>query len=98
MSRFKFPCSCGKRMAAYDWMIGRVINCPRCGRTLTVPTPFQGEEQLADLEERGLYKPGKKKVGEPVARTSFKGILSGILGVLVILGVIALIVWLVKYR
>lgn len=96
MSRFKFPCSCGKRLAAYDWMVGRVVNCPRCGQTLTVPTPFQGEEKLAEMTEKG-YKAEKKKIGIPVSREGrIKGIISGVLGVLIIIGVIALIVWLIE--
>ena len=62
MNRFKFACNCGKRLAAYDWMIGQVVNCPKCGRTLTVPTPFQAEEHLAEMIEKG-YSPNRRKFG-----------------------------------
>ncbi len=65
MSRFKFACNCGKRMAAYDWMVGQVITCPKCGRTMTVPTPFQGEEHIAEMIEKG-YSLQKKQLGVPV--------------------------------
>jgi hypothetical protein len=64
MSRFKFVCSCGKRLAAYDWMVGQVINCPKCGNTLTVSTPFQGEEKLAEMIEKG-YSPTRRRFGKP---------------------------------
>ena len=65
MSRFKFACNCGKRLAAYDWMVGQVINCPKCGRTLTVPTPFQAEEHIAEMVEKG-YSLQRRKIGKPV--------------------------------
>jgi len=65
MSRFKFVCGCGKRLAAYDWMIGQVVTCPKCGTTQTVPTPFQAEEKLAEMMERG-YSVTRRKIGIPV--------------------------------
>lgn len=65
MSRFKFACNCGKRLAAYDWMVGQVISCPKCGRTLTVPTPFQGEEHLQEMIEKG-YEARKRMLGKPI--------------------------------
>ncbi len=65
MARFKFACNCGKRLAAYDWMVGQVITCPKCSRTLTVPTPFQGEEHLAEMIEKG-YQANRRKIGIPV--------------------------------
>jgi hypothetical protein len=67
MSRFKFACNCGKRLAAYDWMVGQIISCPKCGRTLTVPTPFAAEEKLAEMIEKG-YTPTRRKIGVPVDR------------------------------
>ena len=65
MSRFKFACNCGKRLAAYDWMVGQIISCPKCGRTLTVPTPFAAEERLAEMVEKG-YTVTRRKIGVPV--------------------------------
>ena len=44
--RFKFTCSCGKRLAAYSWMAGKMVECPRCSKTLTIPTP----ERAAELQ------------------------------------------------
>ena len=64
MSRFKFVCSCGKRLAAYDWMVGQVVSCPKCGNTLTVPTPFQAEEKMAEMVEKG-YSPTKRRAPKP---------------------------------
>ena len=65
MSRFKFACNCGKRMAAYDWMVGQVVSCPKCGRTMTVPTPFAAEEHIAEMIEKG-YSLQRRKIGKPV--------------------------------
>lgn len=65
MSRFKFACNCGKRLAAYDWMIGRILSCPKCGRTLTVPTPFKAQDKLDEMVEKG-YSPARRKLGKPV--------------------------------
>ena len=65
MSRFKFACNCGKRMAAYDWMVGQVIACPKCGRTMTVPTPFAAEEHIAEMIEKG-YSVQRRQIGKPV--------------------------------
>ena len=61
MSRFKFMCGCGKRLAAYDWMVGRLLTCPKCGATLTVPTPFQAEQNLHEMIDEG-YDPSKPTV------------------------------------
>ncbi|HUW56521.1 MAG TPA: hypothetical protein VMZ92_07790 [Planctomycetota bacterium] len=72
MSRFKFACSCGKRLAAYDWMVGRILSCPNCGRTLTVPTPFQAEDQLSDMIDKG-YTPTRRRFGQPMERKSLLG-------------------------
>jgi len=69
MSRFKFACSCGKRLAAYDWMVGRLVSCPKCGRTLTVPTPFQAEDHFKRMIEEG-YTPERRQIGKPVERAS----------------------------
>ena len=69
MSRFKFACTCGKRLAAYDWMVGRILSCPNCGRTLTVPTPFQAEDQLNEMIDKG-YTPTRRKLGQPFERKS----------------------------
>lgn len=44
--RFKFTCTCGKRLAAYSWMAGKVTECPKCGKTLTIPTPERAAELL----------------------------------------------------
>jgi hypothetical protein len=71
MSRFKFACGCGKRLAAYDWMIGQVITCPKCGTTQTVPTPFQAEEKLAEMMEKG-YSVTRRKIGIPVDQSARK--------------------------
>ena len=71
MSRFKFVCGCGKRLAAYDWMIGQVVTCPKCGTTQTVPTPFQAEEKLAEMMERG-YSVTRRKIGIPVDQAARK--------------------------
>ena len=50
--RFKFTCSCGKRLAAYSWMAGRVTECPRCHKTLTIPTPERAAELQAARGEQ----------------------------------------------
>jgi hypothetical protein len=65
MARFKFTCSCGKRLAAQDWMVGQLITCPRCEKTMTVPTPFQAEETYQEMMEKG-YVPARPKIGQPV--------------------------------
>ena len=44
--RFKFTCTCGKRLAAYSWMVGKITECPKCGKTLTIPTPQRAAELL----------------------------------------------------
>ncbi|HUU43618.1 MAG TPA: hypothetical protein VMY39_03300 [Planctomycetota bacterium] len=83
MSRFKFACSCGKRLAAYDWMVGRLLSCPKCGRTLTVPTPFQAEDQLQRMIEGG-YTPFRRRLGRPIRRMGWPariGLLAGLLAV-----------------
>ena len=46
--RFKFACTCGKRLAAYSWMVGRVTECPKCHTTLTIPTPERAAEMLGE--------------------------------------------------
>ncbi len=84
MARFKFACNCGKRLAAYDWMVGQVVSCPKCGRTLTVPTPFQAEEHLAEMVERG-YQLSRRQLGRPVDPAEKR---HKILAVLVILALI----------
>jgi hypothetical protein len=71
MSRFKFVCGCGKRLAAYDWMIGQVVTCPKCGTTQTVPTPFQAEEKLEEMMEKG-YSVTRRKIGIPVDQAARK--------------------------
>jgi len=83
MSRFKFACNCGKRLAAYDWMVGRLLSCPKCGRTLTVPTPFKAEDQLKKMIETG-YTPEKRQIGKPVRKPNWPkriGILAGAIAV-----------------
>ncbi len=45
--RFKFTCTCGKRLAAYSWMVGKITECPRCGVTMTIPTPERAAELLS---------------------------------------------------
>ena len=93
MSRFKFACSCGKRLAAYDWMVGRLLTCPKCGRTLTVPTPFQAEDQLNKMIEGG-YAPERRQIGKPIEKASrFKWLVVvaavlGLTGALVLAGAI----------
>jgi hypothetical protein len=71
MSRFKFVCGCGKRLAAYDWMIGQVVTCPKCGTTQTVPTPFQAEEKLEEMMDKG-YSVTRRKIGIPVDQSARK--------------------------
>jgi len=88
MSRFKFVCGCGKRLAAYDWMVGRIVSCPRCGRTLTVPTPFKAEDQLHEMMERG-YNPTRRKIGIPVDQKARKKHVVVILGVVVLVAAAA---------
>ena len=83
MSRFKFACNCGKRMAAYDWMVGRLLSCPKCGRTLTVPSPFKAEDQLKKMIAEG-YIPEKRHLGRPFRRGGWVkrvGILVGALAI-----------------
>ena len=92
MSRFKFACSCGKRLAAYDWMVGRILTCPNCGRTLTVPTPFKAQEKLDEMIDKG-YSPAKRKIGRPVDRGARRRRIAVILGVvLVVLAAAAAVV------
>ena len=92
MSRFKFVCSCGKRLAAYDWMVGRILSCPNCGRTLTVPTPFKAQENLDEMIEKG-YSPMKRKIGRPVDPGARRRRIVVILGlVLVVLAAAAAVV------
>ena len=93
MSRFKFACSCGKRLAAYDWMVGRLLNCPKCGRTLTVPTPFQAEDQFNKMVESG-YTVERRRIGRPVVRLNWKKRLLVAAGVVVVLGAVAAALWL----
>ncbi len=50
--RFKFTCTCGKRLAAYSWMAGKVTECPKCGKTLTIPTPERAAELLRAHREQ----------------------------------------------
>ena len=50
--RFKFTCTCGKRLAAYSWMAGKVTECPKCGKTLTIPTPERAAELLSARGEQ----------------------------------------------
>ena len=69
MSRFKFACNCGKRLAAYDWMVGRILSCPKCGRTLTIPTPFQAEDKLEEMQSEG-YDVSTRKLGVRVEEPS----------------------------
>jgi len=92
MSRFKFACSCGKRLAAYDWMVGRIVTCPNCGRTLTVPTPFKAQEKLDEMIEKG-YSPTKRKIGRPVDRAARRRHVTVLIGVvLVVLAAAAAVV------
>ena len=83
MSRFKFACSCGKRLAAYDWMVGRILSCPSCGRTLTVPTPFQAEDQLNEMIDKG-YSPMRRKLGQPMEKKSMVGRVALVLAALIL--------------
>ena len=62
MNRFKFPCDCGRKLAAYEWMVGKLVTCPACGKTITVPTPFQGEEKLHELIESGKMKVRRRRI------------------------------------
>ena len=62
MSRFKFACRCGKRLAAYDWMVGRLVSCPKCGTTITVPAPFKAEADFQEMVEKG-HEPERRKYG-----------------------------------
>lgn len=92
MSRFKFTCNCGKRLAAYDWQVGRIVSCPKCGRMLTIPTPFQAEDQLNEMIDRG-YKPTRRKVGRPVEKKSrLKVILVVGIGLVVAAAVAAVVI------
>ena len=52
-------------MAAYDWMVGQVITCPKCGRTMTVPTPFSAQEHIAEMVEKG-YSLNRRQLGRPL--------------------------------
>jgi hypothetical protein len=83
MSRFKFVCGCGKRLAAYDWMVGHIVSCPKCGRTLTVPTPFRAEEKLHEMMERG-YSVTRRKIGIPVDQKARKRHIGIVLGIVVL--------------
>lgn len=92
MSRFKFACSCGKRLAAYDWMVGRLLSCPKCGRTLTVPTPFQAEDQFNAMIQKG-YTPERRQIGKPIIRPNWKKRLLIAGGVLFVLAAVAVVLW-----
>jgi hypothetical protein len=46
-------------------MVGRILSCPKCGRTLTVPTPFKAQDKLDEMVEKG-YTPARRKIGIPV--------------------------------
>jgi hypothetical protein len=99
MSRFKFACTCGKRMAAYDWMIGRIVTCPACGSTLTVPTPFQAQEKLAEMIGKG-FTPTRRKIGvplDPKARRKRIAILAGTM-ILVVLAAAVAALWIFLKR
>ena len=87
MSRFKFACSCGKRLAAYDWMVGRILSCPNCGQTLTVPTPFKAQEQFDEMIDRG-YTPTRRKLGKPIEKRSGLKVTATVL-LVIILAVLA---------
>lgn len=95
MSRFKFTCSCGKRLAAYDWMVSRLVTCPNCGQTLTVPTPFQAQEQLHEMIDRG-YTPTRRKLGKPIEKRSGLKVTATVL-LAIILAVVAAAVGMFVY-
>ncbi len=46
--RFKFTCTCGKRLAAYSWMVGKITECPKCNTTMTIPTPERAAQLLGE--------------------------------------------------
>lgn len=62
--RFKFTCSCGKRLAAYSWMVGKATECPKCNQMLTVPTPERAAEMMGprgdDAPTRYHVKPSDR--------------------------------------
>ena len=92
MNRFKFPCSCGRKLAAYEWMVGKLVTCPACKQKITVPTPFQGEEMLHELIESGKIKPKKKKVEVPQGdKTPFRVRALWTLGILAALTLLGLV-------
>ena len=71
--RFKFTCTCGKRLAAYSWMVGKVTECPKCNTTMTIPTPERAAEMRGargeDLATRYRLKgpaPAPRSVSEYV--------------------------------
>ena len=72
MSRFKFACRCGKRLAAYDWMVGRLVSCPKCGTIITIPPPFKAASDFEEMVEKG-HEPERRKYGlstpEQIRRT-----------------------------
>ena len=95
MSRFKFACTCGKRLAAYDWMVGRIVTCPNCGQTLTVPTPFAAQEQFDEMIDRG-YTPTRRRLGRPIEKPSGLKVTATVL-LAIVLAVVAAAVGMLVY-
>ena len=67
--RFKFQCNCGKRLAAYSWMVGKVTECPKCRTTMTIPTPERAAELSGAQGEELARRYGYQKVERSRWRT-----------------------------
>ena len=51
-----FPCpGCGQQLGATERLCGRVINCPKCGVKLTIPT--FSDDSIVEYDDPGAVPP-----------------------------------------
>ncbi len=74
----EFTCGCGKKLQAPDGSAGGVVECPACGRKITVPAPApaQAEKISVACSCGKMFRAPASMAGHSVACPSCGGLLT----------------------
>lgn len=96
--RFKFLCTCGKHLAAYSWMAGKILECPKCGTILTVPKPEDAGAQSEPASPTDQSVPSPYTERQPMAEEGGLPAWAWVAVAVAAAGILVAAVWLVYTR
>jgi hypothetical protein len=95
----RFACECGRKFKARDRYVGTSVNCPDCGRVVTVPPLPGGATPLWQDDEPAVVRvaPSPSAPVPPAKSSGAALLMAGLFGV-VLGAALATAIWTIRLR